>query len=194
MHPAAGLRDCFRRPPGPGPATAIHPVPGFPRSVPCAIKWDSRSAAFASGPVGAPIAQLVEQRPFKSWVAGSSPAGRTPDTKKNGPCKRAVLFYAPVYRLSRGNGEPGYVRSQSSAGAASRAGAAASSAACRAGLGTGRRRVVSNFISLCVPSQYGLMADPPQRHRATVSRSRGSGTPSGVTISKSPRTSSGPFG
>ena len=27
--------------------------------------------------VGAPIAQLAEQRPFKSWVAGSSPAGRT---------------------------------------------------------------------------------------------------------------------
>ena len=53
---------------------------------------------------------------------------------------------------------------------------------------------VRNLISLWEPSQYGLMAEAPQRHRATVFRCRGTGSPDGVTISKSPRIRIGPSG
>ncbi|WP_259336606.1 hypothetical protein, partial [Clavibacter phaseoli] len=39
-----------------------------------------------------------------------------------------------------------------------------------------------------------MIEETPQRHSATVLRVRGTGRPAGSTISKSPRTSSGPSG
>jgi|SRR6478752_7293146 hypothetical protein len=50
------------------------------------------------------------------------------------------------------------------------------------------------LMSLCVPSQYGLMAEAPHRLSATVFRSRGTAPPDGVRIAKSPRTIRGPSG
>jgi hypothetical protein len=53
---------------------------------------------------------------------------------------------------------------------------------------------VRKLIILCVPSQYGLMAEAPHLQRATVLRRRTTGSPEGVTTSKSPRTRMGPSG
>lgn len=38
---------------------------------------ESRAGSSPAGGTHAPLAQLAEQRPFKSWVVGSSPTGGT---------------------------------------------------------------------------------------------------------------------
>ena len=45
----------------------------------------------------------------------------------------------------------------------------------------------------CVPSQNGLVVDPPQRHNAIVSRSEWYSLPSTSRIDTGPRTRYGPF-